>query len=288
VEIIYTRNSEDIAKLVAKELSLSAFPANVRSFSDGEICISLGKAFWDVVVITSTPNHNAWIELFLLLDALRSSKRVALCMTYMGYARQDKQHENESFGAGLFARLLEATNISHSIIIDNHGESLLRVPTFHLSARQIFEIDVARRYSPDQIVIVSPDIGGAHRADAFSRSLKCDFAICNKARNVFGELKKVDRLGNVNSKICVLVDDMVDSGATLCYASELLLKSGSNGVVAYCTHGVLSDGAVERLDKSAITEIVLTDSIAHSKRLPPKFRKLSISSLIAEAIRCIV
>jgi ribose-phosphate pyrophosphokinase len=288
MEIIYTRNSEAIAKLVAKELSSSAFSANVRSFSDGEICVSLGKTFRDVVVIAATPNHDAWIELLLLLDALRNAKRVTLCMTYMGYARQDKQQENESFGAGLFARLLESANLSNCFIIDNHGEPLLRVPTFHLSARQIFEIDVARRYSPDQIVVVSPDIGGAHRADAFSRSLKCDFANCNKARNVFGELKKVNRLGNVNNKICILVDDMVDSGATLCYASELLLKSGSNGVVAYCTHGVLSDGSVERLEKSAITEVVLTDSIACPQRLPIKFRKLSISSLIAEAIRCIV
>ncbi|MDR1361703.1 MAG: ribose-phosphate diphosphokinase [Holosporaceae bacterium] len=288
MEVIYTRNSRDIAKLVAKELAISALPANVRSFGDGEICVSLGKAPREVVVIASTPNNDAWIELFLLLDALKNAKKVILCMTYLGYSRQDKQLENESFGARLFAQLLETMNLSNCIVIDNHTEPLLRIPTFHLSARQIFEMDIARKYSADQIVAVSPDIGGARRVDAFSRSLKCDFAICNKAKNVFGELKKVDKLGEVSNKICVIIDDMVDSGATLCYAAELLLKSGCKGVVAYCTHGVLANGSVERLEKSSLTEIVLTDSLIHPQPFPAKFRRLSISSLIAEAIRCIM
>ncbi|GHU12055.1 ribose-phosphate pyrophosphokinase [Alphaproteobacteria bacterium] len=288
MEIVYCRNSKDLAKSVAQKLTIPAFYSNIRCFNNKEIIVSLEQSFREVVVMAATTNHDEWIELFLLLDALRSAKNIVLCLTYMGYSRQDRQSENESFGAGLFSRLLDTMNISTCIILDNHNEPLLRTPTHHISARRIFEADISRKYKSSQIAVVSPDIGGAYRADLSAKSLGCDFAICNKAKNVFGELKSVDKLGDVSGKICVLIDDMVDSGSTLHHASDILMKFGAIDVVAYCTHGVLSDGSLEKLEESALTEIVLTDSIAHPQHLSGKFRTLSIASLIAETIRCIL
>ncbi|MDR2157814.1 MAG: ribose-phosphate diphosphokinase, partial [Holosporaceae bacterium] len=250
MEIVYARNSKELAKACAKELSFPAFPANVRRFNNGEIAVSTPKNFHDVIVMTSTVKNDDWIELFLLLDALRDAKNLILCIPYMGYSRQDIQNPNESFGAGLFSRLLETMNIFRCIILDNHGEPFVRIPTFHASAAKIFELDVISKYNPSQIVAVSPDIGGAYRASAIARSIGCDFAICNKARDVFGELKKANVIGNVANKICVLIDDIIDSGSTMCYAADSLLKAGCKGVVAYASHGVLSKGAVEKLEKS--------------------------------------
>ncbi|MDR1375523.1 MAG: ribose-phosphate diphosphokinase [Holosporaceae bacterium] len=288
MEIVYTRNSGELAKLLAKDLALSVFPANVRRFSNGEISVSLSKSFGNVMVLSSTVTNEDWLELLLLLDALRDAKNITICMPYMGYSRQDVQNQNESFGARLFPRLLETASVAHCIILDNHAEPMMCFPYTHLSANGIFEADIMSKYSMQQIVVVSPDIGGAYRANAVSRSLKCDFAICNKARDVFGELKKTDVVGNVSNKICVLIDDIVDSGATLCHAAGALLEAGSNGVVAYVVHGVLSNGSRERLEKSRIEEIVLTDSICATNVNSSKFRKLSVASLLAETIRYIM
>jgi ribose-phosphate pyrophosphokinase len=246
------------------------------------------KPVYDVVVVASTVTNDDWIELLLLLDALRCAARITLCMPYMGYSRQDKQNENESFGVSMCCRLLESMGISECILLDNHSEPLFRIPTYHLSARCVFEASIVSKYVPKQITIVSPDIGGAYRANEYALSIGCDLAICNKTKNVFGQLKKSDVLGNVRDKICILIDDIVDSGATLCHAAEALEQQGCKGVVAYCSHGVLSAGAIDRLGKSIITEIVLTDSIANAETVSAKIRKLSIASLMAETIRSIV
>jgi ribose-phosphate pyrophosphokinase len=288
MEIICTKNSKELAKALAKELSFSVFSANVRRFNNDEISVSLPKNFRDVVVLASAVTNEDWIELFLLLDALRDAKNVILCMSYMGYSRQDVQIPNESFGAGLFSRLLETMNISGCIILDNHSEPFVRIPSVHISAEKIFAFNIASKYDAKKIVIVSPDIGGAYRANLMARAVGCDFALCNKTRDVFNKLKKVDVIGNVSGKICVLVDDIIDSGATVCYAADALLEAGGTVVAAYATHAVLSKGSVERLEKSSIAELTFTDSINVAENLPTKFKKISVASLMAEAIRCIV
>jgi ribose-phosphate pyrophosphokinase len=269
-------------------MTLAATAANVRVFNNKELYVSLQGTYRDVVLVTSTVTNDDWIELFLLLDALKDARSVILCMPYMGYSRQDRQNQNESFAAALFPRLLESMNVAKCIILDNHSEPMMRIPTYHISARSIFETDIIRKYSGKQMVIVSPDIGGTYRADEYAKSIGCDFAICNKAKNVFGELKKVDQFGDVSNKMCILIDDIIDSGATLCYAAEALHKSGCNGIIAYCSHGIFSDGALEKLEKSHILEIVLTNSVVSASVSSTKLRKLSIASLIAETIRCII
>jgi ribose-phosphate pyrophosphokinase len=285
MEIVYTKNSSELAKLISKELSFPLFLANVRRFNNDEISVSVPKTFYDVIVVATSVINDDWIELFLLLDALRDAKNIILCMPYFGYSRQDTQNKNESFGARLFFRILEMMSVSRCIILDNHNEPTIRIPYIHLSANNLFEIDIMNKYEMSTIVVVSPDIGGSHRADAISRALKCDFAICNKARNVFGELKKVDVIGNVENKICVLIDDIIDSGATMCRAAEALTKAGSKGVVAYAIHGVFSNGSVGKIEKSDISEIVVTDSICNRNVISPKIRKLSIAPMIAGTIR---
>jgi ribose-phosphate pyrophosphokinase len=179
-------------------------------------------------------------------------------------------------------------NVSRCIFLDNHSKPTIRIPYIHLGADEIFKTDITSKYDASKITIVSPDIGGAYRANAISKTLKCDFALCNKAKDVFGELKKIDVVGNVVDKICIVVDDIIDSGATLCYAAEALLQAGCRGVAAYATHGILSKGSIEKLAKSSISEVTLTDSIFNNDIISSKIRKLSISSLIAETIRCIL
>jgi ribose-phosphate pyrophosphokinase len=289
MDIVYTRNSKELAKAVAKELNVSAIQTNVMVFHNKELSVSLEKSFGQVMLVTSTVTNDDWIELFLTLDAMKNASNILLCMPYMGYSRQDRPSKNESFGAGLFPLLLESMgNISGCIVLDNHCEPMMRIPVYHMSAKKIFEADIIAKYKAEQMTIVSPDIGGAYRADAYARSLGCDFVVCNKARNVFGDLKKVDCLGKVEGKMCIVIDDMIDSGATLRHASEALYRTGCRCVIAYVSHGVLSAGSLEKFEQSDISEIVITDSIEISGTLPKKFRKLSIASLIAEEIRYII
>ncbi|MBR1734916.1 MAG: ribose-phosphate diphosphokinase [Alphaproteobacteria bacterium] len=288
MKILCTRNSKNLAKSVAEKLELPLVIPNIRRFYNQEICVSVQEQIGYATVIAATETDNDWIELFLLLDALRAAKDVTLLLTYMGYSRQDQQNPNESMAARMFAKLLETTNISRCVLIDNHSEPLLRLPTHHISARSLFEQDITDKYTLDQVVLVSPDLGGVRRAYDMSRSLRCDFIICNKAKTVFGELKRIDPIGSVKDKLCILVDDMIDSGSTICHASESLIRAGARGIVAYCTHGVLSKGAIERLSNSDISEIILTDTIQKDIVFPSKIRKISIDSLLVDSIRSIV
>ena len=288
MEIVFTKNSEKLSKAIAEKMSFTAYPCNVRRYNGGEISVSLQKTFRDVVVITNTITNDDWMELFLLLDALRDAAKVVLCLPYMGYSRQDKQIPNESFAARSLCAMLETLNISNCIVVDNHSEPMFRISTKHINAHSVFAGDISTKYNPSQVTIVSPDVGGACRAYEIAKSIGAEFIVCNKERSVFGELKKIAPIGVVAGKICVLVDDMVDSGWTLRKASDALIEAGASSVAAYCTHYTLSAGTLERLEESRIMEMVFTDTILNDIPLIPKFRKLSIASLIVDAIRCIL
>ncbi|MDR1551265.1 MAG: ribose-phosphate diphosphokinase [Holosporaceae bacterium] len=288
MDIIHTRNSQELARGIAKELSIPSFTANVRCFGGGEICVSIPKHFRQAIVVAATISSEDWMELFLLLDALRDTEKLILCATYMGYSRQNIQNRNESFGAGLFPRLLERLGISRLLVLENHCEPFAQIPLTHISAEKIFIADIISKYDASKIVIVSPDIGGARRAMVIAKGAGCNFAICSKTRDVFNELKKIDVLGDVFGKVCILVDDIIDSGATMYHATNALLQAGGKCVVAYGVHGILSGRAVTRLIESDLITITLTDSIWHIDALPERFRKLSIASLMADTIRYIL
>lgn len=302
LSIIPLRNSIHLAKRVAEILEYPLLTPCVRRFNNGEMSVAFRDRVDSAVVIAQTESDSDWIELFLLLDALRNARSLPLCLTYMGYSRQDQQNPNESMATRMFANILETFNISRCIIIDNHSDPMLRIPMEHMSARSLFEQDIRDRYGAvaaadseseksrlmQTSVVVSPDLGGVRRAYEMSRSLKCDFIICNKSKNVFGELKKVDPIGSVEGKLCILLDDMIDSGATICHAAASLMKAGARDVVAYCTHGIFSKGCLDRVEDSPISELVVTDTIQKECKLPSKIRKISVDSLIADAIKCIL
>lgn len=288
MEIIYTRNSEKLAKSIAEKLNLSASPAIVKKFSNDEMLVSLQKNFSHVTVIANTLTNEDWFELFLLLDALKNTRIVNLCLTYSGYSRQDKINPNESCGNMVFLKFLETFNIAKFIFLDNHNESIIKSPFEHLSALPLFIRDIKNKYDTKDIVIVSPDLGRAKDAQFVAETLKTDLAVCVKTRNLFNKVTNVKVLGNVENKICVLIDDMIDSGATLCHASNALLEVKAYKVVAYATHGIFSQGALRSLASSNIAKIVITDSICCDDNLSGKFERLSISELLANAIRILI
>ena len=288
MEIIYTRNSEKLAKSIVEKLNLSASPTIVNRFRNDEIQVSLQRSFSHVTVIANTLTNEDWFELFLLLDALKNTRIVNLCLTYSGYSRQDKINPNESCANMLFFKFLETFNISKFIFLDNHNEPVLRSPFQHLSALPLFIQNIKSKYNTKDIVIVSPDLGRAKEAQFVAETLKTDLAVCVKSRNVFNKVNKIKVLGNVENKICVLIDDMIDSGSTLCHASDALLEVKAYKVVAYATHGIFSQGALQSLASSNIAEIVVTDSICCKDNLPDRFEKLSVAELLADAIRLLI
>ena len=289
MEIIHIQNSGTFAKNLGSQLGLSVFSDNVKKFLCGEISVTSPKKFYEVIVVASTVTNDDWIELFLLLDALRDSHKIILCMPYMGYARQDKNYPNEARSSKVFSRFIDVfDNVSKCVLVDYHSEPSLRIPTIHVSATKIFAEEISKKYKAKEIAIISPDIGGAYRAEETAKILGLSPIICSKKRSLFGKPISVDVTGDVKNKICILIDDIVDSGETLCHASEALLNCGCKEVVAYSSHGVLSEGAIERLEKSRLSEIVLSDSIRIENELTAKFKRISIVSLIAETIRCIL
>lgn len=288
MEVIYTSNSSKIAKTVADKLSLSVSGCHVRRFSNGEISVSLQKNFSHVVIVANTLTNDDWFELFLLLDALKYAKDITLCLTYMGYMRQDTINPNESSAHFLLMRFLEHLNVSRLILVNNHNEPHIEKPFVHLSAMGLFADDIKNKYCSSEITIVSPDLGGAKNAQFVAEKLNCDLAVCAKNKDVFGRINKIRPIGNIRNKICILVDDIIDSGDTIRQATQALINAGARAVIVYAVHGVLSHGAIEKLSTSDsdISEIHLTDSI--ERDLPENFKKISIASLIIEEIRSIL
>lgn len=286
-ELIYTENTSHLAARVSRECMFPLFKNNVRIFSNREMSVSTAKSFRNAVLLASAVNNDDWFELFLLLDALRTAENILLCMPYCGYARQDHRAENESCGAELTLRFLENfSNVRRCIFLDRHREPNIRIPAVNLHAGEIFADDIRVRYS--SAVIVSPDFGGTERAADTAKFLSAPLVICNKYKNLLGIVKKICVIGDVKGKNCVLIDDMADSGATLCAAAGELMLQGASGVSAYVTHGLLSGRAVENIEKSMLKEVVITDSLPCPRDLPEKFRVVSAASLIISAIRGIL
>lgn len=284
-ELVYTKNTAHIAARLSRECMLPLFHDNVRIFGNSELTVSVPKKFHDVVLLASTIDNNDWMELFLLLDALRTADNVYLCMPYCSYGRQNHYLDNESCGAEVTQRLIENfSNIRRCVFVDRHTSPTIRIPTTHLHAGMVFAEDIRVRYN--NIVVVSPDLGGVERAADVAQVLRVPLVICNKHKDILGGVRKIDVIGDVRNKNCIIVDDIVDSGATLCYAAEALISQGANCVSAYVTHGLLN--SVENIEKSIISEVVLSDSVAHTGQLSEKFRIVSLISLLVGAIRSIL
>ena len=270
--------------------------ATVRRFADQEIFVELHENVRgeDVFLIQSTsyPANDHLMELLIMIDAVRraSARRITAVIPYFGYARQDrKPGPRTPISAKLVANLLTEAGANRVLTLDLHAgqiQGFFDIPTDNLYAVPVIARDVKNNYSLKNVMVVSPDVGGVVRARSLAKRLDCLLAIVDKRRERPGESEVMNVIGDVSGKDCLLLDDIVDSGGTLCNAAEALLKKGAKSVTAYITHGVLSGGAIARIAGSKLKELVITNSIMPTPAVEqaPNIRVLPISDLIGEAI----
>jgi ribose-phosphate pyrophosphokinase len=295
---LFTGNANPVlASAVAKELNLPIGKAFVGRFSDGEIQVEIqenvrGK---NVVVIQSTcaPTNDNVMELMIMIDALKraSASRITAVIPYFGYARQDRRPRSArvAISARIVANMLQSVaGIERVLTMDLHADQIqgfFDIPVDNIYASPVLLADLQQQKSKD-LIIVSPDIGGVVRARAMAKQLGCDLAIIDKRRPKANVSEVMHLIGEVEGRHCVIMDDIIDTGGTLCKAAEALKERGAKGVTAYCTHAVLSGGAVARIAASQLDEIVVTDTIplTDEARQIKKIRQLSVAPILAETL----
>jgi ribose-phosphate pyrophosphokinase len=294
---LFAGNSNRVlAESVAKYLNIPLGKASVRRFADQEIFVEIQENVRgeDVFVMQSTsfPANDHLMELLIMIDAFRrsSAKRITAVLPYFGYARQDrKPGPRTPISAKLVANLITEAGANRVLTLDLHAgqiQGFFDIPTDNLYAVPVFARDVRAHYGKSNVMVVSPDVGGVVRARSLAKRIDAQLAIVDKRRDRPGESEVMNVIGDVRGKDCLLFDDIVDSGGTLCNAAEALLAKGATSVTAYITHGVLSGGAAARISSSKLKELVITDSIQPTPAIEaaPNIRVLSISDLIGEAV----
>jgi ribose-phosphate pyrophosphokinase len=287
-----------LAKAVADYLELPLTEASVRRFADEEIFVEVNENVRgeDVFVLQSTsyPVNDNLMELLICIDALRraSAKRITAVIPYFGYARQDrKPGPRTPISDKLVANLITTAGADRVLSMDLHAgqiQGFFDIPTDNLWAAPVMAADIQARYANKQLMVVSPDVGGVVRARSLAKRLdNAPLAIVDKRRERAGESEVMNIIGEVDGRCCILVDDIVDSAGTLCNAAAALKSQGATDVYAYCSHGVLSGGAAARVQASALSELVVTDTIYPGEADDPrgKIRRLTIAPLFGEAIR---
>ncbi|WP_142416385.1 ribose-phosphate pyrophosphokinase [Bartonella massiliensis] len=285
-----------LAEDVTNYLNIPLGRATVKRFADQEIFVELHENVrgQDVFVLQSTsyPANDHLMELLIMIDALRrsSARRITAVIPYFGYARQDrKPGPRTPISAKLVANLITQAGAHRVLTLDLHAgqiQGFFDIPTDNLYAVPVISRDVKVHYSLENVIVVSPDVGGVVRARSLAKRLNSLLAIVDKRRERPGESEVMNIIGDVSGKDCLLLDDIVDSGGTLCNAASALLKHGANSVTAYITHGVLSGSAIERITHSEMKELVITDSIMPTEAIEKahNIRVLPIADLIGEAI----
>ncbi len=287
-----------LAKAIADYLALPLTEASVRRFADEEVFVEIHENVRgeDVFVIQSTgfPANDNLMELLIMMDALKraSAKRITAVIPYFGYARQDrKPGPRTPISAKLVANIITAAGANRVLSVDLHAgqiQGFFDIPTDNLYGAPVMSADILARFGDKNIMVVSPDVGGVVRARALAKRLdNAPLAIVDKRREKAGESEVMNIIGDVEGRFCILIDDIVDSAGTICNAASALKAAGAQDVVAYCTHGVLSGGAVARIEGSELTEMVITDSNGVSDAVAGanKIRVLTIAPLIGEAIK---
>ena len=296
MKILAGNSNPQIAEAIAAYLGEPLTKCHVRRFADLEIFVEIlenvrGRDTF-IVQSTSFPTNDNLMELLIMIDALRraSAQRITAVIPYFGYARQDRKPGPRSpISAKLVANLITRAGADRVLTVDLHAgqiQGFFDIPTDNLFAAPIMVRDIKERGLSKNGMVVSPDVGGVVRARALAKRLDAPLAIVDKRRERAGESEVMNIIGDVKGRNCILLDDIVDSGGTLCNAADALFAAGAESVSAYITHGVLSGGAVARVASSKLTELVLTDTIAptESIRLAKNIRVISIGSLIGEAI----
>ena len=296
--VLFTGNANPgLARDIADQLSIPLGKAKVGRFSDGEVDIEIEQNVRarDIFVVQPTccPTNENLMELAIMVDALKraSARRVTAVMPYFGYARQDRRPRSTRvpISAKVVANMLESVGVERLLTMDLHADQIqgfFNIPVDNIYASPVLLSDLqSKRY--EDLVVVSPDIGGVVRARALAKQANCDLAIIDKRRPKANESEVMNVIGEIDGRTCVVMDDMIDTAGTLVKASEVLKQRGAKRVFAYCTHAVFSGPAIERIEASTLDEVVVTDTIplGPKGRACGKVRQLSVAFLFAETIR---
>ena len=297
MKILACNSNRPLAEAISAYLNLPLTNASIRRFSDLEVFVEIQENVRgeDVFVIQSTsfPANDNLMELLVTLDALRrgSARRITAVVPYFGYARQDrKSGPRTPISAKLVANLITTAGADRVLTLDLHAgqiQGFFDIPVDNLFAAPVFTKDIEKRLNGEDLVIVSPDVGGVIRARGTAKRLGADLAIIDKRREKAGVSEVMNIIGDVKGRRCVLVDDIIDSAGTLCNAAVALMDAEATSVSAYVTHGVLSGGAVARVTSSPMETLVTTDSIMATEalRVAQNIEQLTIAPLMAEAVK---
>ncbi|WP_420559339.1 ribose-phosphate pyrophosphokinase [Tepidicaulis sp.] len=296
MKLVAGNSNRALAEAIAAYLNLPLTKSVVRRFADMEVFVEIQENVRgeDVFVIQSTsyPANDHLMELLIIIDALKraSARRITAVLPYYGYARQDRKPQARTpISAKLVANLIVTAGADRVLTLDLHAgqiQGFFDIPTDNLFSAPVITRDIQSHYEGQNLMIVSPDVGGVVRARAIAKRLNADLAIVDKRRERAGESEVMNIIGDVSGRSCILVDDIVDSAGTLCNAAQALLDAGATQVSAYVTHGVLSGGAVARVSSSALKELVISDSIhaTEAVRVAQNIRTITIAPLIGEAM----
>ena len=296
MKILTGNSNRPLTEAIAAYLGLPLTKCQVRRFADMEIFVEIQENVrgQDTFVVQSTsyPTNDHLMEVLIMTDALRraSARRITAVIPYFGYARQDrKPGPRTPISAKLVANLITRAGADRVLTVDLHAgqiQGFFDIPTDNLFAAPVLVRDIQERHAPDNLMVVSPDVGGVVRARALAKRIDAPLAIVDKRRERAGDSEVMNIIGEVEDKTCILIDDIVDSGGTLCNAAEALLAAGAESVHAYITHGVLSGAAIDRIAASKLKELVITDTIRETDAVTAahNIRVIPIGPLIGEAI----
>ncbi len=297
IRIISCNSNPDLSQKISDYLEVPLANAEIKQFKDGEVSVDIkdnvrGKDVF-VVQSTSNPANDHLMELLIAIDALRraSAKRITAVIPYFGYARQDRKSSPRApISAKLVANLITSAGADRVLTMDLHASQIqgfFDIPVDNLYASPVFTKYIKENLPAENLVVVSPDVGGLVRARSIAKRISADLAIVDKRRPKAGVSEVMNIIGDVQGKNCIIVDDIVDSGGTLCNAADALIEKGAASVSAYITHGVLSGKACERVTNSSLDALVITNSIMPTKEAlaVPNIKIIDISDLVGQAIR---
>lgn len=298
MKIISGTANLELSKSIASYLNIPLMDVSIKRFADSEVFVEINENVrgQDVFVIqpTSFPANENIMEMLIILDTLKraSAKRITAVIPYFGYARQDrKPGPRTPISAKLVANILTTAGTNRVLTLDLHAgqiQGFFDIPLDNLYAEPVLVKDIKEKYDLKNTAIISPDVGGVVRARAFAKRLSSSLAIIDKRRLKPNESEVLNIIGDVEGKDCIIVDDIVDTAGTLCNASDVLMSKGAKSVVAYITHGVLSGSALEKIEKSSLKKLVITNSINQQNLALEKQAKISvvsIASLMGEAMK---
>ena len=297
MKILSGTSNLSLSRSIARQLKLKLVNTNIKSFADGEVYVEINENIRGnsvfVIQSTSTPANDNLMELLLCIDALRrsSAKNITAVIPYFGYARQDRKVvPRTSISAKLVSNLITNAGASRIVTVDLHSgqiQGFFDIPVDNLFTTPLFTRYIKKNLKNKNLICVSPDVGGVQRTRGLATKINVDLAIIDKRRLQPGKSQVMRIIGNVQNKECIIVDDIIDSGGTIVNAVDALIREGAKSVYVFVTHAVLSGEAINKIKKSKINKLIITDSIDNAKKIKnvSKIQVLSIAPLMAEAIK---